>query len=105
MGEKTLEVRRWSPNISAREDLLIVENDRFLRQDGDEDQDGRAVAIVRVATVRPFIESDVPAACASFFEEGWLAWELTDIRPVRSSEKILAARGLYEVSEKFLSLA
>ena len=41
-----------------------------------------AVAIVRVKAVRPFILADMQAACASCFEDGWLAWELSDIRPV-----------------------
>nr|WP_256580336.1 ASCH domain-containing protein [Pseudomonas sp. Irchel s3f7] len=47
-GEKTLEVRHWHPNLDPSEDLLIVENGRFLHIDGD----GIAVAIVRVKAVR-----------------------------------------------------
>jgi hypothetical protein len=77
---KTIEVRSWRPDIDPNEDLLIVENDRFLRADDDKDSDGRAVAIVRVARVRPFLRKDMIAACASSFAEGWLAWELTDMR-------------------------
>jgi hypothetical protein len=96
-GEKTLEVRRWQPNLAASEDLLIVENGRYLRRDGDRDDDGVAVAIVKVKAVRPFTVADIAAACASSFEEGWLAWELTDVRPVRSTGYVLAARGIYEV--------
>lgn len=37
------------------------------------------------------------AACASYFEEGWLVWELADMRPVQSTMHVVAARGLYEV--------
>lgn len=96
-GEKTLEVRRWVPDLQPNEDLLIVENSRFLHMDGEEDQDGKAVAIVRVASVRPFCSTDIAAACASYYEDGWLAWELTNIRPVSCLLPVLAARGLYEV--------
>lgn len=96
-GQKTLEIRRWKPSLRADEDLLIVENSRFLRQDGEEDRDGKAVAIVRVRSVRPFVRADVDAACASYFEEGWLAWELTDVRQVTHSKPVLAARGIYDV--------
>jgi hypothetical protein len=96
-GEKTLEVRRWAPGLHPAEDLLVVENDRFLHRDGEEDPAGRAVAIVRVAAVRPFTPADIKAACASRFEEGWLAWELRDVRPVRTRRLIVAARGIYEV--------
>ena len=96
-GEKTLEVRRWKPTIGADEDLLIVENGRFLRTEGDEDHEGKAVAIVRVGAFRPFVPEDLAAACGSYFEEGWLAWELLDVRPISSTISIKAARGIYEI--------
>ncbi|WP_406736132.1 ASCH domain-containing protein [Thioclava sp. GXIMD4215] len=96
-GEKTLEVRRWVPDLQPDEDLLIVENSRFLHIDGEEDQDGKAVAVVRVASVRPFRSTDIAAACASYYEDGWLAWELTNLRPISCSLPVLAARGIYEV--------
>lgn len=95
-GQKTLEVRRWQPHLGPGEDLLIVENGRFLHVDGEED-DGHAVAIVRVRAVRPFVEADMQAACASSFAEGWLAWELTDVRPITPPLPVRAARGIYEV--------
>ncbi|WP_422050316.1 ASCH domain-containing protein [Shimia sp.] len=96
-GMKTLEIRKWKPSLRPDEDLLIVENTRFLRRENETDQDGRAIAIVRVQKVRPFVQADVDAACASYFEEGWLAWELTDIRKISCSKPVLAARGIYDL--------
>jgi hypothetical protein len=96
-GRKTIEVRRWRPRLRPDEDLMIVENDRYLMEDGDEDADGRAVAIVRVGAVRPFTPADMEAACARTFEEGWLAWELNSVRPIVSRARVLAARRLYEL--------
>lgn len=96
-GEKTLEVRRWHPGLDPSQDLLIVENGRFLHAEGEEDEDGVAVAIVRVKAVRPFVLEDMQAACASYFEEGWLAWELSDVQPVIPPVPVRAARGIYEV--------
>ncbi len=96
-GEKTLEVRRWYPDITPDEDLLIIENRHYLRQDGEEDPDGHAVALVRVKAVRAFERTDIAAACASYYEDGWLAWELTDIRPISCDQKVVAARGIYQV--------
>ena len=90
-------MRRWYPNLDPSDDLLIVENGRFLYSDGNEDDNGIAVAIVRVKAVRPFVLADMQAACASYFEDGWLAWELSDLRPVTLSVGIRAARGIYEV--------
>ena len=66
-GEKILEVRRWLPDLDISEDLLIVENERFLHNDGDEDDNGIAVAIVRVKALRPFILADMQVACANCF--------------------------------------
>ncbi len=96
-GQKVLEVRRWHPDIAPDEDMLIIENRRYLHQDGEEDPEGRAVAVVRVKLVRIFERKDIAAACASYYEEGWLAWELTDIRPVICDEKMRAARDIYHV--------
>ncbi|WP_339481288.1 deaminase [Pseudomonas sp. RL_5y_Pfl2_73] len=95
-GQKTLEVRRWHPPLAPSEDLLIVENGRYLHAEGDEDE-GTAVAIVRVNAVRPFAVADMQAACASSFSEGWLAWELSDVRPIKRPFVVRAARGIYEV--------
>lgn len=83
--------------MSPSDDLLIVENGRFLHRDGDHEENGIPVAIVRVKAVRPFTLADMEAACASCFEEGWLAWELVDVRPVRSTARVIAARDIYEV--------
>jgi len=83
--------------LTPSEELLIVENGRFLRQEHDEDYDGIPVAIVKVKAVRPFTPSDMGVACASYFEEGWLAWELASVRPVQATERVLAARGIYNV--------
>lgn len=94
-GKKTLEVRRWRPLLPFGENLLVVENDRYL--EGEDEDNGAAVAIVRVAAVRPFTESDMTAACASRFEEGWLAWELDDVRPLAVPIPAPARRKIYEV--------
>lgn len=45
-GKKTLEVRRWHPRLQLDENLPVVENDRYL--EGDDEDHGAAVAIVRV---------------------------------------------------------
>ena len=96
-GLKTIEVRRWRPDLAPDEDLIIVQNVRYLMKEGDEDPDGRVVAIVRVGAVRPFTRADMQAACATTFEEGWLGWDLHTVRPVTSSPAVLAARRLYKL--------
>ena len=99
-GEKTIEVRSWQPPLDLEGDFVIVENHKFLRQEDETDQDGKAVAIARIKKVREYLESDIPAACASRWEPGYFSWELCDVRPLKNPETVLAARGIYEVDLK-----
>ena len=100
-GEKRLEVRRWRPEIELPlRDLLIVQNRvRLGRGHGGvaEDSDGEAVALVDVVAVREWLECELEAACGSYWEPGWLAWELANVRAVRPEEPVVARLGIYEV--------
>lgn len=95
-GERTIEVRSWRPPENFEGDLLIVENKKFLRHDGDTDTAGTPVALVKIKKIRAYEEADIPAACASRWEPGYYSWELTDVRPLNSTAQVLAARGIYE---------
>lgn len=96
-GEKTIEVRYWLPTIHLGQDMLIVENHKFLYSEGEVDPDGKPVAIVKIKKVRDYVKEDIPAACASRWDPGYYSWELEDVRPIRSNSKVVAARGIYEV--------
>jgi hypothetical protein len=97
-GEKTIEVRGWTPDLRDGEDLLIVESHRPLLEDDDTDLNGRIVAVVKVRAVRPFTTADMARACALVYEDGQLAWELTDVRAVRPPfGPVPAARKIYEL--------
>lgn len=96
LGEKTIEVRSWQPPNDFEGDLLIVENNKFLRNEGDIDPEGTPVALVKIKKVRAYEKSDIPAACASRWEPGYFSWELTEIRPLNLSVRVRAARGIYE---------
>ncbi|MEL5345674.1 ASCH domain-containing protein [Serratia nevei] len=71
-GLKTLEVRRWKPEIQAGEEILLVENENFLTVD-EQEETGEAVAVITLGEVRAFRQEDIPQACASYYEEGWMA--------------------------------
>jgi hypothetical protein len=97
-GEKTIEVRPWRPDLAPDEDVVIVETHRRLEAVDDTDLNGRIVAVAKVKAVRPFTVSDIARACALFFQDGQLAWELTEVRPVRPPRgPVTAARKLYEL--------
>ena len=95
-GKKTIEVRRWLPDLSPDEDLLIVENLNYLTRDGDEEL-GVAVAVVNISSIRAFTSDDIPAACASNFEEDWFAWEISNVRRLNPTKSVIAARKIYTI--------
>jgi len=94
---KTIEVRTWAPETLPLQDLLIVQNDTRLTDEAPEDIAGRVVAIVDVLNVRPWTAEDLEASGATEFQEGYLAWELSNIRPLAYGQFVPAQLGLYEL--------
>ena len=97
-GRKTLEVRSWQPDQWPLNDLLIVENDRYLSADLPSDDQGRAVALVDVVAVRPWEPTDVQAALSACWQPGYWAWELSNVRPLDPTPHVQARLGLYTLS-------
>ena len=97
LGRKTIEVRSWRPPRLPLSDLLVVENDVFLLEDGQTDPGGWAVALVDVVLVEPWQPAHLTAACATRWEPGYHAWHLQTVRPFACPRPVLAARKLYEV--------
>ena len=93
---KTLEVRSWQPEMLPLKDLMIVENQNFLLNDGDEDV-GFAVALVDIESVHPWQSDEVDAAGATYWAEGYLAWLISNIRPVAQPLHTIAKRKLYRI--------
>lgn len=98
-GQKTLEVRSWKPDTLPLRDLLIVQNRNRLSSAGlSEDPDGEVMALVDVVAVRTWREDEVNAACASYWEPGWFAWELVNVRPLSVSHLVVARLRIYPVT-------
>jgi len=64
---------------------------------GDSDPDGRAAALVDVIDVRTWREADLDAACATNWVNGYWAWVLENVRPIRETSQVAAERRLYRV--------
>ena len=92
-GKKTIEVRTWQPPQLPLKNLLIVENQNYLLNDGDEEI-GVAVALVDIETLHPWREDEIDCACASYWAEGYFAWEISNVRKVPNIS-VLAKRKLY----------
>ncbi|MEN3751792.1 ASCH domain-containing protein [Mangrovibacter sp. SLW1] len=61
-GLKTLEIRRWKPEVQAGEKILLVENEHFLTTDGQEEA-GRAVAVITLGEIRAFRQRISSSMC------------------------------------------
>ncbi|MCU4580535.1 ASCH domain-containing protein [Acinetobacter gyllenbergii] len=95
-GIKTLEVRSWQPETLPLKDVVIVENQNFLLNDGDEEA-GFAVALVDIESVHAWQADEVDAACARYWAEGYLAWVIRNIRPINPPLQVMAKRKLYSI--------
>ncbi len=103
-GLKTLEIRRWYPEVGEGEEILLVENENYLKEAGQEDV-GVAVAIITLGKIREFTPEDILQACASYYEAGWLAWEIRTIKKIDSPFSIRAARKFYDVDDPVVQTA
>ena len=73
-GKKTSEIRSWRSTHFPLKNLLIVENQHYLTQEGDEEL-GYAVAMVDVESIHSWREDELDSAMASYWEEGyWLGY-------------------------------
>lgn len=93
-GLKTLEIRSWQPEMLPLKDVVIVENQNFLLNDGNEES-GLAVVLVDIEAVHAWREDEVETACASAWTEGYLAWVIRNIRPIDPPIQVMAKRKLY----------
>ncbi|QHH93150.1 ASCH domain-containing protein [Acinetobacter gyllenbergii] len=93
-GLKTLEIRSWQPEMLPLKDVVIVENQNFLLNDGDEES-GWDVALVDIEAVHAWREDEVEAACASTWTEGYFAWAIANVRPFDQPVQVMAKRKLY----------
>lgn len=68
--------------------MLIVENKNDLIQDEDEEIGG-AVAIVDIEAIHLWAENELELAAASYWEDGYWAWEISNVCPIENVLKFL----------------
>lgn len=95
-GLKTLEVRSWQPEKLPLKDVVIVQNQNFLLNEGDEEM-GRAIALVDIESTHLWQSDEVGAACASYWAAGYFAWVISNVRPFKKPIDVVAKRKLYKI--------
>lgn len=93
-GIKTLEVRSWKPEHLPLKDLVIVENKNYLTE-AEAEESGVAVAMVDIDSIHPWREDEIELAAASYWEEGYWAWVIHNVRPLDPSVPVMARRKIY----------
>ena len=96
-GLKTLEIRSWHPPTLPLKDLVIVENNNFLNKDFFFFF-GLAIALVDIESIHEWQEDEIEIACASYWETGYYAWVITNIRPLHKPIKTIAKRKIYTIN-------
>ena len=97
LGLKTIEVRSWIPDQLPLKNVLLIENHRYLLEDGDEDF-GQIVTMVDFDDVHEWREDELESACGSDWKAGYWAWTISNVRPIQSIEKVAAKRKIYTLS-------
>lgn len=99
-GIKSLEIRGWAPEQLPVQNIALVQNNKRLTKNGDED-DGEVVAIIDIVSCAPWVKEDCKfSGCdESEFEEGWLAWKLKNIRKLDNPVSAIAKRKFYYLSD------
>ena len=98
-GRKTLEIRRWIPEGLPLYDVAIVQNSIRLSANGiSHDPNGLVLAIVDITHFTEWGEDQISESCASYWEPGWYAWHLANVRPIPNGVPAPAELRIYEIN-------
>ncbi|MFP1757537.1 hypothetical protein [Lonsdalea quercina] len=98
-GAKKVEIRSWLPPRIPFLNLVLVENSKYLN-DGDEDFDGYAKALVDVVdykkwTYDDFLNQPESVKLGRIWKDGYYMWILGNIRFIENKKQCLARKGIY----------
>ncbi|VWC97599.1 hypothetical protein BLA50215_02344 [Burkholderia lata] len=93
-GRKQVEIRSWAPPTIPLTDLVLVQNTNYLRQDGQEDPDGIALARVDVVGMHDWTPEEARSQGKQWCA-GYVCWELTNVRAIAPPFRCVAKRGVY----------
>lgn len=81
--------------------VALVQNMVSLTKESAEDKEGYVVAIIDIVSCSSWeVEDCKYSGCdESEFEEGWLAWKLSNIRKLKQPVKAIAKRKFYDLSD------
>ena len=79
-GKKIVEIRRWLPPEIPFLDLVLVENEIYLTEEGQEDPNGLVRAIVDITGIHEWTREEA-ASQGIDWGPNYVCWELSNVRP------------------------
>ena len=95
-GEKVVEIRRWLPPKIPFLDLVLVENEIYLTEEGQEDPNGLARAIVDVTGVHEWAREEAESQGVAWIPN-YVCWELSNVRRIEPPIPCVARRKIYKI--------
>ena len=95
-GEKVVEIRRWLPPEIPFFNLVLVENEIYLTEEGQEDPNGLACAIVDVTGVHEWTREEAESQGVAWIPN-YVCWELSNVRRIEPPIRCVARRKIYKI--------
>ena len=95
-GKKVVEIRRWLPPEIPFLNLVLVENEIYLTEEGQEDPNGLARAIVDITGVHEWTREAAESQGIAWVP-GYVCWELSNVRHIVPPIPCIARRKIYKI--------
>ena len=95
-GEKVVEIRRWLPPEIPFLNLVLVENEVYLTEEGQEDPNGLARAVVDITGVHEWTREEAESQGVEWIP-GYICWELSNVRCIEPPIPCVARRKIYKI--------
>ena len=95
-GEKVGEIRRWLPPEIPFLNLVLVENEVYLTEAGQEDPNGLARAIVDIIGVHEWTREEAELQRIEWIPD-YVCWELSNVRHIVPPIPCVARRKIYKI--------
>ena len=95
-GKKAVEIRRWLPPEIPFLNLVLVENEIYLTEEGQEDPNGLACAVVDIIGVHEWTHEEAESQRIDW-RPNYVCWELSNVRPIKPPVRCVARRKIYKI--------
>ena len=96
-GKKVVEIRRWLPPEIPFLNLVLVENEIYLTEEGQEDPNGLAHAIVDIMGVHHWTREEAESQGIEWIPN-YVCWELSNVRRIEPPIPCVARRKIYKIN-------